>query len=51
MNIQNIIVALIILAALVYVGNILRQKVKSFKPKAGSCGADCGCDSKAKAKF
>ena len=48
---QNIIVALIILGALVYVGNILRQKVKSFKPKDNSCGADCGCESKAKAIF
>jgi len=48
MNIQNFIVALIILAALVYVGNILRQKVRSFKPKDNSCGAGCGCDNKLK---
>jgi hypothetical protein len=43
---QNIIVALIIIAALVYAGNLLRQKVAAFKPKDGSCGSDCGCDSK-----
>lgn len=50
MNLQNIIVAIIILAALFYVGNILRHKVRSFKPKNASCGSDCGCDSKAKNK-
>ncbi len=46
MNLQNIIVVLIILAAILYAGNILRQKVKSFKPKDNSCGADCGCEGK-----
>ncbi len=50
MNVQNIIVALIVLAALLYVGNILRHKVKSFKPKDASCGADCGCESKSKSR-
>ncbi len=48
MNIQTIIVALIIIAALLYAGNILRQKISSFKPKTGSCGSDCGCESKPK---
>ena len=46
MNSQNIIVAIIVIAALFYVGNILRHKMKSFKPKDNSCGADCGCESK-----
>jgi hypothetical protein len=50
MDIQNIIVGLIILAALFYAGNILRQKIKAFKPKDNSCGADCGCESKTKIK-
>ncbi|MEP6902028.1 MAG: FeoB-associated Cys-rich membrane protein [Actinomycetota bacterium] len=48
MNIQSIIVGIILLAAFIYVGNILRQKVKSFKPKDASCGADCGCGAKEK---
>jgi len=43
MNAQNIIVAVIVLGALLYVGNILRRKVRAFKPKDASCGADCGC--------
>jgi hypothetical protein len=51
MELQSIIVALIILTALVYAGNILRHKIKAFKPKDNSCGADCGCDSKTKVKI
>ncbi|MGI8469241.1 MAG: FeoB-associated Cys-rich membrane protein [Pyrinomonadaceae bacterium] len=50
MNVQNIIVAIIILSALVYVGSILLRKVKSFSSKSG-CGADCGCDGKQKSKI
>lgn len=50
MDIQTIIVGLIIGAALIYAGNILRHKVKAFKPKDNSCGADCGCESKTKIK-
>jgi len=50
MDIQTIIVVFIIVAALVYTGNILRHKIKAFKPKGKSCGADCGCSGNAKAK-
>jgi hypothetical protein len=50
MDIQTIIVVLIIVGALVYAGNILRHKIKAFKPKDNSCGTDCGCESKAKVK-
>ena len=50
MNFQNIIVAIIILAALVYVGTMLWNKMKSFAPKDSSCGADCGCEAKVKVK-
>jgi hypothetical protein len=46
MDAQTIIVGLIVLAAIIYAGNILRQKIKAFKPKSISCGADCGCESK-----
>ena len=45
MDIQTIIVALIILAAMLYAGNLLRHKIKAFRPKDNSCGADCGCES------
>lgn len=44
MDLQFLIVALIILAALVFAGNSLRHKIRSFKPKDNSCGAGCGCD-------
>jgi len=52
MNIQYIIVALIILAAVIYAGNTLRHKISAFKPrkKTDSCGADCGCAAKEKNK-
>jgi hypothetical protein len=47
MNFQNIIVGVIIFAALFYVGVNVWQKVKSFSGKS-SCGTDCGCGTKAK---
>jgi hypothetical protein len=47
MNLQIIIVAIIITAALLYVGRNFWRKAKSFSPKGG-CGSDCGCDTKAK---
>jgi hypothetical protein len=50
MDIQNIIAALIIFAAFVYAGNLLRHKIKAFKPRDNSCGADCGCESNPKGK-
>ncbi len=50
MEVQNIIVGIIILAALVYVGKIVLGKVKSFSGNE-SCGADCGCETKSKAKI
>ena len=43
MDLQFIIVALIILAAVAFAGNNLRRKIKAFKPKTDSCGAGCGC--------
>jgi hypothetical protein len=46
MDIQTVIVTLIIFAAFVYAGNMLRHKIKAFKPKGNSCGADCGCEGK-----
>ncbi len=50
MNIQNIIVFLIILAAVFYVGKQVWQKVKSFSGKS-SCASNCGCgDGKSTAK-
>ena len=48
MDIQTIIVILIVGAALIYAGNIVRHKIKAFKPKNNSCGTDCGCESKSK---
>jgi len=50
MNIQTVIVALIILAALVYAGNLLRHKLSAFKPKNKTCGSDCGCGDQLKIK-
>ncbi|HEX8367176.1 MAG TPA: FeoB-associated Cys-rich membrane protein [Pyrinomonadaceae bacterium] len=38
-------VAIIILAAAVYVGQMIWRKAKSAS-KNSSCAADCGCDSK-----
>jgi hypothetical protein len=49
MNIQNIIVGIIILAALFYVGKMVFGKVKSFSGNE-ACGGDCGCETKSKAK-
>lgn len=50
MNVQNIIVGLIILAALLYVGKMVLAKIKSFSGNE-SCGGDCGCETKAKNIF
>jgi len=50
MDIQTIIVLLIVGAALIYAANLLRHKIKAFKPKNNSCGSDCGCESRAKVK-
>jgi len=47
MNTQNIIAAIIILAALAYVGMQVWRKVQSFSTKK-SCGSDCGCGVKTK---
>jgi hypothetical protein len=49
MDWQILIVIAIIVLALLYVGKNVWRKAKSFAPK-GDCGADCGCDAKAKAK-
>ena len=49
MNVQNLIVAIIVAAALAYVGQIIWRKTKSFSSKS-ACGADCGCASEAKQK-
>jgi hypothetical protein len=46
MEAQNIIVALIVLAALAYVGQMLWRKAKAFSPKKSSCESDCGCGGK-----
>jgi hypothetical protein len=46
MDFQIIIVALIILAALLYAGRNVWRKLKAFKPKQKSCGTDCGCGEK-----
>jgi hypothetical protein len=43
MDLQFIIVALIIVAAMLFAGNAVRRKIKAFKPKTDSCGAGCGC--------
>lgn len=44
MDFQIVIVAVIIVAALLYVGRMAWRKTKSFSSKTGSCGSDCGCD-------
>jgi hypothetical protein len=46
MDIQNIIVAIILIIAALYVGKKMFGKIKSFSPKDKNCGNDCGCDSK-----
>ena len=38
-----------IVLAIFFIGKNLLLKAKSFSPK-NSCGSDCGCDSKQKAK-
>lgn len=45
MNIQNIIAAVIILGAFVYIANILLKKTRSFSTKS-VCANDCGCGPK-----
>lgn len=45
MNAQTIVVLLIVLAAAFYVGWQIKRKIKAFKPKEASCGANCGCES------
>lgn len=42
MSFQNLIVAIIVVAALAYVGQIIWRKTKSFSSKS-NCGVDCGC--------
>ena len=49
MNIQAIITAIIVLAAVAYVGQIVWRKAKSFSAKSG-CGADCGCSANPKTR-
>jgi hypothetical protein len=50
MDVQNIIVYLIVLAAVIYAGKSVWGKVKSFSVKSG-CGNNCGCgDSKSSVK-
>ncbi|MGI8494316.1 MAG: FeoB-associated Cys-rich membrane protein [Pyrinomonadaceae bacterium] len=49
MEIQNIIVGLIILAAVFYAVSLAWKKSKSFSAKS-SCGNDCGCGEKSKNK-
>jgi hypothetical protein len=44
MDLQTIIVALIILAAVLYAARNVMRKLKAFKPKKKSCGTDCGCE-------
>lgn len=46
MDLQTVIVALIILGALAFAGNSLRQKLGAFRPKDKSCGTNCGCEKK-----
>lgn len=50
MDVQTIIVAAIVLAALAYAGQMLWRKVKTFSPKNSSCGADCGCEGNSKSR-
>jgi hypothetical protein len=50
MDFQIIIVAVIIAAALFYVGRMLLKKVRATG-KGSSCEIDCGCGSKSKNVF
>ena len=45
MAIENIVVTLIVLAAVGYAGSMLWKKIGAFSTKK-SCGADCGCGTK-----
>ena len=45
---QNIIVALIVLACLVFIGMTVRKKIKS---KSCGCGCGCGCGCKTPRKI
>jgi hypothetical protein len=47
MEMQYLIVALIVAAALGYVAMVLRRQARSFSKKTG-CDADCGCSSSSK---
>lgn len=47
MNWQYSIVGIIILLAVIYVCRMAFKRVKSFSTKSPSCGADCGCGTKA----
>lgn len=51
MDFQNIIVGIAIIAALIYVGLMMWNKAKSFKPKSSACADDCGCETKSKIKI
>jgi hypothetical protein len=51
MDVQTIIVALIVLGALGYAGQMLWRRTKSFAPKNNSCAADCGCEKKQKSRI
>jgi hypothetical protein len=50
MDFQNILVAIIISAALFYIGQVVWRKAKAFSPKS-SCGTGCGCAGKTKQKI
>lgn len=45
MTIENIIVALIVLAAFSYAGSMLWNKIGAFSAKK-ACDTDCGCGTK-----
>lgn len=42
MDFQNLIVLMMIFAAALYVGNIIRRKIL-LSAKNSSCESDCGC--------
>ena len=42
MDFQSIVVAVVILAALAYIGRRVWRKINSFSEKS-SCGIGCGC--------
>lgn len=51
MDFQNIIVGIIFFAALVYVGLMIWNKAKLFKPTNLPCVDDCSCGTKSKSKI